>query len=297
MPMKETKKLIVIANPVSGVRHRRLSRFRASINSTLDLKVFLPEIFITKKAGHAREIAAEGLSSGVKYFLVAGGDGTVNEVASVLSGTDAVMGILPSGSGNGLAHHLGIPVSMDEALKLFNRQHITRIDTCSVNDRFFVSIAGIGFDARVARQFAQNRRRGFITYAQLVFREYFSYRPKKYLLFFDGREISTRAFFISFANSGQFGYNTMIAPNASITDGLIDVCIVQKPPLSAFPGILRLVLKHRINRSRYLNTYQSARIYVKRNKGKTVNIDGEAVKLGKELNIQVIPANLNVVVP
>ncbi|MDT8392326.1 MAG: diacylglycerol kinase family lipid kinase [Bacteroidales bacterium] len=296
-PMIAKKKLIVIVNPVSGVRHHRLSRLRANIFSMLDLNVFIPEIVITNKAGHAREITAEGLRAGVKYFLAAGGDGTVNEVASVLSGTDAVMGILPSGSGNGLAHHLGIPVSMDEALKLFNRQHISRIDTCQVNNRFFVSIAGIGFDARVARQFAQNRRRGFITYAQLVFREYFNYRPKKYLLFFDGREIRTRAFFISFANSGQFGYNTMIAPEASITDGLIDVCIVQKPPLSAFPGIFRLVLKHRINRSRYLTTYQAARIYVKRNKGKTVNIDGEAVRMGKELNIQLIPANLNVVVP
>jgi diacylglycerol kinase family enzyme len=221
----------------------------------------------------------------------------VNEVASVLKMTDAIMGIIPSGSGNGLAHHLEIPSSIEEALQVFNRQKVQRIDTCTVNERFFVSIAGIGFDARVARQFAKNNRRGFLTYIKIVFKEYFSYKPRKYRLTFNDQIIKSRAFFISFANSSQFGYNTRIAPGASLTDGLIDMCVVRKPPLRAFPVVAHHLLRRKADRSKYLRIYQTASVGVRRKKGKTVNIDGEPVKMGKDLIVKVIPSSLNLVIP
>lgn len=293
----EKNELIIIANPVSGARHLRPDDFRAEIGRVLDTNKFTYEIHITRRAGHAADIARSGLDKGVDSFLVAGGDGTVNEVAGVLARTNARMGIIPGGSGNGLAHHLEIPRSLDEAVKVFNQQHVERIDTCTVNGRFFVSIAGIGFDARVARQFAENNHRGFLTYAKIVIHEYLNYKPRKYKLSFNGKTIKTKAFFISFANSSQFGYNTRIAPSASLTDGLIDICIVQKPPISALLSAFHLLFRRRADRSKYLDIYQSESLRVKRKKGNTVNIDGEPVKMAKELFIKVVPLSLNIVIP
>jgi len=165
------------------------------------------------------------------------------------------------------------------------------------DDVFFVSIAGIGFDAKVARQFAKTRKRGFKTYARIVLKEYAAYKPRKYTLILDGKAKKVRAFFISFANSSQFGYNTRIAPAASIVDGKIDVCVVEKPPVKAFPGIAHMMFRQRIDRSKYIETYQAANIIVKRKKGKTVNIDGEPVKMGKKIHFSISPASLNVIVP
>lgn len=297
MENNPANKVYVIVNPISGVRRKGLDDFREMLAQNLDLEIFEPELFLTAYGGHAVEIARQGLDAGIKYFIVVGGDGTVNEVSGVLAGSDAIMGILPAGSGNGLAHHLEIPVKIKEAVYVFNRQRVLRIDTCEVNKRFFVSIAGVGFDAKVARRFARSRRRGFISYARIVFKEYFTYKPREYRLILDGKLLKVSAFFISFANSSQFGYNTRIAPGASMTDGMLDVCVVKKPPIKAFPGIAHLFLRHRANRSKYMDTYQAARVEVKRKKGKSVNVDGEAVKMEKNLSIEIRPATLNVVVP
>ena len=290
-------KVYVIINPISGVRRRGLDGFMQQIRATLDASRFEPEFHVTRYARHAVELAGEGLASGVRYFMVAGGDGTVNEVAGVLTGTEGVMVIIPAGSGNGLARHLRVPARINEAVNLLNRAKISKIDTCSVNDAFFVSIAGIGFDARVARQFAQSRQRGFHTYARIIIKEYFTYKPRSYTLAPDGVTLRASAFFISFANSSQFGYNTRIAPHASITDGLIDVCIVRKPPVRALPWIAHLVYWRKVDRSKYMEVHQASSIRVLREKGKTVNIDGEAMKIEGELNIKIRPASLSVVVP
>ncbi len=291
------EKIIIIVNPVSGVRKGRMGELSELVEHSLDLERFDPEIKITRYAGHGAEIAQEGLESGIRRFIVVGGDGSINEVAEKLVDTDAILGIIPAGSGNGLAHHLGIPRKKRDAVELINRDKIVKIDTCAVNGVFFASIAGIGFDASVARQFAKSNRRGFLTYAKIVLREYLSYKPLKYNLNLDGDELETKAFFISFANSSQFGYNTQISPQASITDGLIDVCVVRKPPVTAFPAIARLMYQQKINQTKYIEIYRAANILVKRKKGKTVNVDGEAVKLGKRLHITIRPSSLNVVVP
>ncbi len=297
MNSEDRHKMLFIINPISGVKRKGIDEFRKLVDTYLDKSLFDAELVVTASPGHASRIAAEGLKDGIRYFVVAGGDGSINEVGAQLAGTDAVMGIVPAGSGNGLAHHLEIPVKMKEAIALLNHNNVEKIDSCMINDMFFVSIAGIGFDAKVAKQFAKTAQRGFKTYARLAMKEYLSYKPSIYKLSLDGKEMKVSAFFISFANSSQFGYNTRIAPKASITDGKIDVCIVSKPPVKAFPGIARLMYKRMIDHSKYLDTYQAEKILVKRKKGKTVNIDGEAVRMGKELNIFMRPASLNVIVP
>ncbi len=290
-------KMLIIINPISGVKKRGLDEFRKLIESHLDQGLFEADFRVSSYAGHASEIVDEGLKSGILYFVVAGGDGSINEVAAKLKGTEAIMGILPAGSGNGLAHHLEIPVNSKDAIAVLNANKVEKIDTCMANDVFFISIAGIGFDARVARQFAKSKQRGFRTYARIAMKEYFRYKSRKYSLHLDGKELKVSAFFISFANSGQFGYNTRIAPGASIKDGKIDVCIVQKPPVSAIPHIAGLMFRRQIDRSKYMDIYQASEIIVKRKKGKSVNIDGEAISLDKKINIRISPASLNVIIP
>jgi diacylglycerol kinase family enzyme len=110
MNKSEKNRVIIIINPISGVSHRGFDEFKSLVESTLDLDIYAPDIFVTSYAGHAGEIALQGLESGVKYFVVVGGDGTVNDVGAILSGTDAILGIIPAGSGNGLANHLEIPI-------------------------------------------------------------------------------------------------------------------------------------------------------------------------------------------
>ncbi|MEE4257933.1 MAG: YegS/Rv2252/BmrU family lipid kinase, partial [Bacteroidales bacterium] len=229
--------------------------------------------------------------------VAVGGDGTVNEVSQPLIGSDAIMGVIPAGSGNGLAHHLKISSKIREAVEIINAGKVISIDTCLVNDKNFLSIAGVGFDARVARHFARVQQRGFITYARMALKEYFRYKPGKYTLTLNGNERTVSAFFISFANSNQFGYNAMIAPKASITDGMIDVCIASRPPVTAFPGLAHLLFMKRIDRSRYIETIRASDILVRRKKGHTVNVDGEPLKMGTNLHIKILPASLKITVP
>lgn len=297
MSQQEKQRLCVIVNPVSGVSRKRMGEFRRLVGQHLAEQLYETVIHVTRAPGHGRRIAAEALEDGIRIFVVAGGDGTVNEVADVLAGTTARLAIIPAGSGNGLAHHLGIPFRKKDALDLIVQGHTVTIDTCRVNGLFFASIAGIGFDAKVARQFANSHRRGFLTYARIVMKEYLHYKSGKYRLSLDGEEMEKEAFFISFANSNQFGYNTRISPRASITDGLIDVAVVSKPPVKAFPEIARLMYRQEIDRSKYISIYRASDILVWREKGKTVNVDGEAVRMGKKLHITISPASLNVIVP
>ena len=290
-------RIMFVVNPISGVRHKNYDEFRKRVEETIDRNLFEPEFELTGSEGHAIQLVEQGLKNGVKHFVAVGGDGTVHEVAKPLIGTDAIMGVIPAGSGNGLAHHMKIPARVIEAVKVLNGLKVVPIDTCQINDRHYLSIAGIGFDANVARHYAMVQQRGFLTYARMATKEYFRYKPASYELEIEGKKWEVMAFFISFANSNQFGYNAMIAPQASLTDGLIDVCIASRPPVTAFPGLLHRVVRKEIDKSRYIETIRVKEIKVKRSKGRTVNIDGEAVRMGKSLHVKIRPASLNMIVP
>lgn len=295
--MSEAQRALFIINPISGVKHKRLDTFKSRVAALLDSNLYKAELVTTEYGGHATELTKSAYEKGTRVFIVAGGDGTINEVAAVLKNSDATLGIIPEGSGNGLAHHLNIPGKLSDAINVINSGKIISIDTCMANDSFFVSIAGVGFDARVSRQFARTKQRGFFTYARIVFKEYFTYKTRKYNLELDGREMEISAFFICFANSNQFGYNTKIAPQASITDGLIDVCIVSKPPLVKIPLIAHMVFRNKVNRSRYMMSYKASEVKVSRKRGRTVNVDGEPVKMPRDINFKIYPASLKVFVP
>lgn len=268
------------------------------IRKEVDDEKFEVHINFTESAGHASILSKEAVENKTDIIVAVGGDGTVNEVASQMVGSESVLGIIPGGSGNGLARHLGIPLIPEKSIRLIFSGNISKIDTGTVNEKAFISIAGIGFDALVAKLFAENKRRGFLTYLSLIAQQFSSYREKKYTLEFENGEIlTTRALFISFANSNQFGYNTTISPNALLNDGLLDVCIVKKPKFIDLPGILNLLLLKKINQSPFVQIKQAKKIIVKRSKNRFVNIDGEACKLKKNLKVEVKPLSLNVIIP
>jgi YegS/Rv2252/BmrU family lipid kinase len=289
------KKLMFIVNPHSGgKKHEQLKK---SVLKHIDSHRFDTEIVFTEYARHASEISRQAVADKVDVLVAVGGDGTINEVASEIVNTDVILGIVPMGSGNGLARHLGIPRHVEKAIGLINQCEYTKIDTCSVNERRFVSIAGVGFDALVAKHFAKSERRGFLGYFTIVANKYLGYRPKKYKLSFaNGDKLNTRALFIAFANSNQFGYNTTIAPSARISDGLLDVCVVKKPMLVSLPVIANLLLLKKINLAHEIQIIQTPELVVSQSRNRVVNIDGEPVSIAKKLKIKIDPLSLKIII-
>ncbi len=288
------KRILFIVNPISG--HRDKNSFGTAVACELgnDLEY---EVVFTERAGQATELARRAAEA---FDMVAavGGDGTLNEVAIGLLGSNTALSIIPCGSGNGLARCLHIPLTTRKALRLIKEGHVERIDTGLVNERLFLSVAGIGLDAQTAFDFAHDPRRGFTTYAHYVADNYLHAMPQTVNVTFAGQETFTcTPLLITFANSNQFGYNAVIAPHASLQDGMIDICILNRPPLPVIPDIVSKLMLGRIDKSRYITEHQSAHIVVERPEEGVVNIDGEPVMMPAVLDIRVVPQNLRILVP
>jgi YegS/Rv2252/BmrU family lipid kinase len=290
------KSIVFIVNPISGGNNKK--DISEAINNEIDSNIFDIRILFTEYVGHGGEISKKLVDEGCNIIVAVGGDGTINEIASQMINSESTLGIIPRGSGNGLARHLGISRNTIKALKLINSANTTKIDTATVNNRPFISIAGVGFDAAVAEIFTQSKKRGFFSYFKIIAEQYHAYRPKKYILKLDDKEeITDKALFISFANSNQFGYNTSIAPNAKLNDGMLDVCIVQKPNIFEIPIIANLLLLKKIHLSPHVNIIPASKIIVKQSQNRAMNLDGEAIKMGKELKIEVKPLSLKLIIP
>lgn len=289
------KQIVFIVNPVAGGHSKE--RILESIGQHMDAGRFTTRVIISRKPGDIRSICTDELKKGSDILVAVGGDGTVNEVASSVSGKNAIMGVLPSGSGNGLARHLGIPLRMEKAMHCLNSGNIRTIDTGRINGRLFVNVAGVGFDGKMAKKFEAQSERGFLGYLRSFISEYPKYKPKKYILEVNGRRTVTRALLITFANSDQFGFNTSIAPSADISDGLMDICIVQKPSVIELPFIAGMLFWKRADRLPHIETIRaaSARVYTPKNR--YCNVDGEAVRLGNILDVRIIPQSLRMIVP
>ncbi len=283
----DKKRVLFIVNPVSGVNQSRKSMLADVVAARFDPELFEWEIRLSESAVHVQKLSREATAAGVDIIVAVGGDGTINEIAQVLVDSSAVLGIIPAGSGNGLAHFLKIPFKLEEALNLIKNGEAMCIDTIQLNDRIAVSIAGMGFDARIARQFALDNHRGFFTYFKIAVKEYITFRPRLFQVITNNFIIKERAILLSIANSNQFGYNTFIAPKASITDGLADITIVKKIPYSKILRTVVLLFTHKIDKSLYVNTYKADQFTVIRETGKYVNIDGEPFKMDKEVHVKV----------
>jgi YegS/Rv2252/BmrU family lipid kinase len=226
----QRQKVVVIINPISGAGRRRdIARQRAELAAALiEQRQLDAEVFVTERHGHARELALAALRRGATMFVTWGGDGTVNEVGSALVGSQASLAIIPSGSGNGLARELGIPLDPASAFQVVFAGHSRVIDAGELDGHLFFNIAGLGLDAHVAHRFAAGglERRGFIRYLELAARELASFAPLDYALTTDGCNRRVRPLLIAIANARQYGNGALIAPNAQLDDGKLDIVVV-----------------------------------------------------------------------
>ncbi|NLN96031.1 MAG: YegS/Rv2252/BmrU family lipid kinase [Bacteroidales bacterium] len=291
------RKILFIINPSSGSSLKFKGLIAGHILDTIDRSKYFPEIHHSSGADNITEICTAAVESGIKTIIIAGGDGSVNLVARNLIGTDTALGIIPAGSGNGLARHLKIPVDVKKAVKIINRRKTQLIDSVNINDRVFFSIAGIGFDALVAREYARLGMRGFLSYFKVVVSRYLGYKPQTYELKVDGVSLARKALFVAFANSNQFGYNAIISPQAKPDDGFVDVCITPKIPLLKTPLLALKMFGNTIDKSAYVEIIKARHVEVKRHEDTWINLDGESLELTKDLIIKVNPASLLVIVP
>jgi diacylglycerol kinase (ATP) len=293
--MDDKMKIAFILNPKSG--RNRKKNITTLIEENLDQTFFIPVFLFTEYAGHARELAQDCLNAETKYIVAVGGDGTVNEVASVLINSESSLGIIPTGSGNGLARSLGIPMNTVRAIKCLNFKNNILIDAGSINNRNFFCTCGSGFDAKIGHKFANSDKRGFITYVKTTLREYLRYRSKKFRLKIDGEKIKRKAFLITVANAGQYGNNAYISPNSKLDDGKFDVCIFKPFPLFKAPLLGIRMFTRNIDKSKYIETIQAEKIVFRKKKKYTFHIDGEPVKFDGPVKIQMLPKALKVIVP
>lgn len=206
------------------------------------------------------------------------------------------LAVIPCGSGNGLSRCLNIPLDPLKALELINRNAVCKIDTVNVNDVPFISISGTGYDAQVAADYAKDARHGFNTYFRYIVKNYFTLGDRPYTVKLQHRSFTTKAFFISFANSNQMGYDVPISPKASLWDGKVDLCIVRKPNPIEFPVVASYFLSKNMDKSPKVDILQVSEATIIRPEAAVVNIDGESMMLEKDLHIKVNPLSLSVIV-
>ena len=256
-----------------------------------------PVFYKTKCVGDAC-VAAKGFASGGFDVVVAiGGDGTVNEVAEGLINTSSKLAIIPIGSGNGLARHLNIPLNYQRAVDTIFNGNGKFIDAGVINGKVFFCTAGVGFDAVVGDSFNKSGSRGLITYVEYCAREYVKYRPEYYEISLDGRTFRKKAFLITFANSSQWGNNVFIAPDANISDGMVDVVVWKAAPKVTMPILTAELFLKTLKYSEYVEIYRCKELSIKRGKEGLVQFDGESVMMGSELAMSVMNGAVEVIVP
>jgi YegS/Rv2252/BmrU family lipid kinase len=279
------KRILFVINPVSGGKKK--TAFNKQVLEVLDLNRFDPTFKVTDHANHAYELAKSAIEEQYDAVIAVGGDGTINEIGSALAGSEVPLGIIPEGSGNGLAYYLGIPMNESAALRRINRFDSVEIDCGKVGDRYFFNMAGIGFDASVSDKFASETFRGPVGYLRTAINVLSKYKPRKYSLKIDGKIYEREAFMVSVANSPQYGNNAYIAPNASINDGLLDVCIVHKFPLYILPMMIFHLFNKTADQSEYVEIIPGKEICIEQEGKAPVHLDGEPMDLGDKIDIKV----------
>jgi diacylglycerol kinase (ATP) len=288
------KKICFIINPISGIGRQKV--IEKLIDEQLDRTVFDYEVAYTKAAKHATEISKDAADRKVDIVVAVGGDGSVNETAKGLINSGTAMAVIPAGSGNGLARHLKIPLHLKKAVQVINSGKETAIDTINMNDEIFVNVAGIGFDAHIGWEFAKFGKRGFSSYIKVISREFPSYKAADYELTIDGKKINKEAYLISFANGSQWGNNAYIAPEADISDGIMDVAILSDFKFYNILSIGYKLFNKTLHTSSKLEIIKATEVLVKQ-KGIIAHIDGEPIEVGNEIRIRVNPLSLKVIVP
>lgn len=284
-----------IINPISGVGSKR--KIPKMIEEAFSADDCSLEISFTEYPGHASELTRRALDKGAKCIVAVGGDGTINEIACAMIHSDAVLGIIPKGSGNGLARELHIPMDARRALDLVVKGHVSTIDCCRANGRIFFCTCGVGFDAAVSQKFANEKRRGSLTYIKNTVEEYLSYKPEPYELLIDNQTIKEKAFLVACGNASQYGNNAFIAPHANIQDGKMDITVLSPfTPLDIAPLAIQLFTKQ-IDRNSKIKTFKGQVVTIIRQHSGVMHLDGEPIMADSRIEISIIPKSLHVLTP
>lgn len=269
----------------------------ALIDKYIDKDRFQVDIRFTEYAGHASILANEAKEFGVNVVVAVGGDGTINEVARALTGSKTALGIIPCGSGNGLARHLMLPLNAKGALEVINTCEIHDLDYGIIDGHPFFCTCGMGFDAFISAKFAEAGKRGPITYVENVLKEGLSYQPETYEITVDDEPTASyKAFLISCANASQYGNDAYIAPQASMKDGLIDVIIMEPFDLLEAPSVSLEMLNKTLDKNSKVKTFKARKLKIHRSKPGYIHYDGDPVKAGADINIQLIHQGIRIVV-
>ena len=287
-------KIAFIINPISGTGKKE--DLTALILQELDTTLFEPEIAFTKFRGNGTELAKSYVDKGYHYIVAVGGDGTVNEVAQALVHTDCSLGIIPIGSGNGLARHLGIPMNTQKAIQQLNQSESIFMDYGLVNDKPFFCTCGTGFDAYVSTEFAKGKKRGIMSYIEKIITGYFSYKSQNYHLVGEGIDLNAKAFVLTFANASQWGNNAYIAPQASVQDGKMDISIMSNFPIIAIPTLALQLFAKTIDKDLFMTTLRSDQITLYREESGPFHYDGEPYEEGTEIHVKTVQDGLKVLV-
>jgi diacylglycerol kinase (ATP) len=287
------ERILFIVNPISG---GQIKTFLPSlVDKYLDHDKFNAEIVFSERIGHAAILAEQAIKDGFDIIASVGGDGTINEIGSVLVSSGKKMAIIPSGSGNGLARTLNIPLDKAKAIQSLNALKCVIIDSGTFNEKKFFNMAGMGFDAHISALFANHKKRGFGGYISTTLKEIKNYKAEKYSINIDGVTIERKAFMISIANSSQYGNNAHISPKALLDDGYFDVCIIKPFPIYAFPLVGFRMFNKTAHLSKYVEIFKGKDIQIIRENSGPIHIDGEPYLFPKEIAIKMKHLSLSLI--
>lgn len=289
------EKVCLIINPVSGTESKK--NIPEEVAAAIDQNKQDLIIRVTGYPEHATEITRQAVKEKFKYVIAAGGDGTVNEIARELINTDITLGILPLGSGNGLARDLGIPIDIEKALDIILNANTRTIDYGIANEQVFFCTCGFGFDAFVSGKFAEDKRRGPLGYVRNVLESVVDFKAEEYEITYDEGTFKDKAFILTCANTSQYGNEAYIAPNASMDDGKMNVSILK--PLNALeiPQTTIQLFTKNIDKNSKMTTLLTRKIRIKRESPGLIHIDGEPVFTDRDVTVSIVHKGLKVFAP
>lgn len=289
--MKQRIRFII--NPISGVG--RKGELPNQIQSHLDHSKFDYDIVYSQYRKHAKKLAIEASEEGIDIVCAVGGDGSVHEVGTALIGKQTKLAIIPTGSGNGLARHLGIPINISQSIECINHTDLIRMDTVLVNDKPFLGIGGYGLDAVIAKKFDEHNKRGFWTYVQLVFKEFWKYNPVNISIDLNGEVKKMPVVLCTIANASEFGNGFVVSPKSDVTDGKLEMVILKPFRFWSMPSLAYRFFRRTSHKSKFTEiiSFEKAKIKIS---GKMAHYDGEPFDVRNELNVRVIPQSLNILV-
>lgn len=293
--MPTQKKILFLVNPISGVGKKNI--IPKCIKENLDLVKFKFQIMNTEYRKHGFEIAQKNKDK-FDIIVAIGGDGTVNEIGTALLHSNAALGIIPTGSGNGLARHLDIPLKIKDAILRLNSEKEIIIDTATVNEIPFIGTCGFGFDAHIAKKFDEYHKRGFLSYAKLINKEFKTYKPLSFKIKTEKETIIKQALMYSVANSSQFGNGFTISPKSDLQDGIFEHIFLDDFKIQNVFLLGRQFFNKTIDQSKFFSSFEAkevVEIEILNQNESIFHIDGEPLKGTNHFEIRVVPQSLRII--